>query len=136
MIRVVICLVRLCFGRSGASRIESVFGCDLQHQGVSLVIVIVYDSVEDSIFYGAFYCPDYRTAGYAERLHDLVAVHRGFEIADMVTLVKIDHLSADKSEILKNATDFFLILRCDVGLTQCHEILDVVAGIMDEATDG
>ena len=54
----------------------------------------------------------------------------------MITFVEIHHFCADKCEIIEDATHLFLIFRGDVSLAESHEILKVIAGIMDEAAHG
>ena len=55
--------------------------------------------------------------------------------SDMVTLVEVDHLRAHQCEVIENASHFLLILGCDVGFAEGHEVFKVIIGIVDEAAD-
>ena len=56
---------------------QTVLGCDFQHEFAGFVVVVVDDTVEDCVFDCRFDDTDERTSGYAESLHDFVAVGYG-----------------------------------------------------------
>ena len=71
-----------------------------------------------------------------EHLHDLVAVDDGLQQALIVLLLQVGQFLADHTEVLAEVLLTHLVLARDVRLAERHQVVDVVAGIVHQSSDG
>ena len=102
----------------------------------SRVMLIGYDSVQDGILYGGLELSHHCCGLKPECTHYLQTVNRGLEITYAVTLLQVHHLAAYQLEVLQMTLFFLLVLGGDIGLTQCHKVIYVIACIKQQTAYG
>ncbi len=107
------------------------------HQVVERRIVLVRDlAVEDGFPNPRLGDADGHALVDSECIHDLVAVDRGLEVAQAVLLLDLPHLFLHAVERAEVAPPPVRIPAGHVAAHECHEVVDVVAGLVQEAADG
>ena len=71
-----------------------------------------------------------------EEFHDLVAVDDGLQQAFVVLLLQVGEFLTHHTEILEEHLFLHLVLAGDIGLAEQHQIVDVVAGIVQQTAYG
>ena len=108
----------------------------LEHEGIGLFMVIFYFTVEDCFLDVILDHTNRFGRGYAESLHYFFTGNRGLEIPDGIFLLQIRDLLPYDPEIFHMPPDGLLVLGRDVGLTQQHQVIQVISGIENKPPDG
>lgn len=70
-----------------------------------------------------------------EHLHNLVTVNDRLKQALVVAFLKVSNLLAHHTEVLQKLTLSNLILTRYVGLTERHEVINVISRIVEQSTN-
>ena len=117
-------------------RLEPEFGGLFVDEGEGSVVLVGNNAVEDGVLDRFLEDADFTRRSEAVASHDLVAVDGRLEVADAVALLEVDELLTHELEIVEESLLALLVLRRDVSLAQEHQVVDVVAGLEEEASHG
>ena len=109
------------------------FGRFLTHQFVGRFEIVVDDAVEDGFLYVFFQYAYLFARPYAVYLHHVFSGDGVLEVADGVLGLDLDHLLLDELEVVLDARYLCGVLGRDVGVAEEHQVVDVVAGVEEEA---
>ena len=102
--------------------------CLLEHKLESSIVLIGYDTIQNSILDGALQAADFPAWLQVEDFHNLGAIHRWLEITDAVFLLKVFQFLTHQLEVVEKTLFAHFIFRSDVCLTQQHQVVNVIAG--------
>ena len=71
-----------------------------------------------------------------EEFHDLIAVDDWLQQAHIVLGFQVGQFLAHHTEVLKEEFLTHFVLRRDVSLTECHQVVDVLTCIIQQTADG
>ena len=92
------------------------------------------DTIEDSIFDGHLDGANLSARRKVKRLHDLLAHDGWLEIANAVTFFKFHHLLPYELVVGAESAHFLLVFGGDVGITENHEVVDIIACLKKQTT--
>ena len=92
--------------------------------------------IEHGILEALFQCANLDAGGQMEHFHDFVAVDARLQKPFIVFLFQVSQLLAHDAEILPELCLSLTVLTGDVGFAKRHEVVDVVARIVQQASHG
>lgn len=107
-----------------------------QELHLRLTSVRIDGAIQYGILHGLLQLPHLGPLCESEDAHHLIAIDDRLHQTDFIVAFDGLYLLAHQLEILQEALFLFLILRCDVCLTEHHQVFNIIARLESQSTHG
>ena len=106
----------------------------LKHELARGLVFIGNNTIEDGVLDSHLDGAHFSARGEVERLHNLFAHDGWLEIADAVAFFEFHHLLPYELVVGAESAHFLLVFGRDVGITENHEVVDIIACLKKQTT--
>lgn len=120
--------------RKSPSLYQSVLLGLLHKQLHERLALIGHLAVQHSILERLLQRSHLRTGAQMEHFHDFPAIYTRLEESLVVAHLQVGNLLAHQAEIVKEVLLAYLVLAGNVGFAKCHQVVYIIAGIIQKST--